>query len=174
VKRAHPDLGFTLLELALVLALIGLLATLVLPRLDVLTGAELDTASRRISNRVRYLREEAARRGIWIRLIALPEKKLLLTEEGVETPEGWAFVPGEGPLYRPLKLPDSLTLQLGGPGVRTMADGRRGVLFAADGFADPTVLQLVDDSGRVVSVLIEPARTRPRVIDGTVPGLSLP
>ncbi|MEO2167415.1 MAG: prepilin-type N-terminal cleavage/methylation domain-containing protein [bacterium] len=163
--------GFTLLELMLVLALIGLLTTLVLPRLDVLTGAELDTASRRISNRVRYLREEAARRGIWIRLVALPEEKLLLTQEGVETPEGWAFVEGEGPLYRPLKLPDSLTLHLGGPGARPTADGRLGVLFAADGFADPTVVQIADDSGRIVSILIEPARTRPRVIDGAVAGM---
>ena len=37
--------GFTLLELSLAVALIGLLATLILPRLDVLSGAQLDNTT---------------------------------------------------------------------------------------------------------------------------------
>ena len=96
--------GFTLLELSLAVALIGLLATLILPRLDVLSGAQLDNTTRRIAQRVRYLREDAARRDLWVRMVFDAQANALRMEEGVSTEEGWTFVPGEGPLYRDLQL----------------------------------------------------------------------
>ena len=73
--------GFTLLELSLVLALIGLLATLIVPRLDVIGGAELDNITRRIAHRVRYLREDAARRNLWVRMVFDPATQTLRMEE---------------------------------------------------------------------------------------------
>jgi prepilin-type N-terminal cleavage/methylation domain-containing protein len=63
---ARAERGFTLLELGLVLALIGLLAALVVPRLGLLTSAALDTSTRRLATRLQYLREDAARRGRFI------------------------------------------------------------------------------------------------------------
>lgn len=164
--RARNARGFTLLELALVLAIIGLLATLVLPRLDVLSGAQLDSTSRKISHRIRFLREEAARRGVWIRMIVEPQNGIVRAEEGIESIEGWSFVPGEGPWFQPFAIPDSLQLDLAGPGVRSTPQGYPAALFAADGFADPAAFRLSDDSGRIVSILVEPARTRPRIVDG--------
>ena len=165
--------GFTLLELSLAVALIGLLATLILPRLDVLSGAQLDNTTRRIAQRVRYLREDAARRDLWVRMVFDAQANALRMEEGVSTEEGWTFVPGEGPLYRDLQIPDSLDLRIVGPGVRPTASGLSSLLFASDGFADPGTFEVSDDSGRTVLVLIEPARTRPRIVDpparGTVP-----
>lgn len=172
--RAHDAHGFTLLELALVLALIGLIATLVVPRLDVLSGAELDSTSRSISQRIRYLREEAARRGVWIRMIVEPANGIVRAEEGVESLEGWSFVPGEGPWYQPLRIPESLRVDLDGPGVRATPEGYPAALFAADGFADPAAFRLVDESGRVVSILVEPARTRPRIVDGAFQAGQIP
>ena len=157
--------GFTLLELSLVLALIGLLATLILPRIDVLSGAELDSITRRIAQRVRYLREDAARRNLWVRMVFDAEKKSLRMEEGVQTEEGWSFLPGEGRLYQTLRIPDSLSLRIYGPGVRPTGNGLSSLLFASDGFADPGTIEVTDDSGRAVLVLIEPARTRPRIVD---------
>ena len=150
--------GFSLLELSLVLALIGLLTTLILPRLDVLTGAEIDSVTRRVANRVRYLREDAARRGIWVRLVLDSETQSLTSEQSIRTEAGWSFAPGEGPLYRPIGIPDSLTMTMYGPGVRTTTEGNSSMVFAADGFADPGSIQVTDDSGRTVSVWIEPAR----------------
>lgn len=157
--------GFTLLELSLVLALIGLLATLILPRLDVLGGAELDNITRRIAYRVRYLREDAARRNLWVRMVYDPENQALRMEEGIATEEGWSFLPGEGKLYRTLLIPEALSVRILGPGVRPTADGMTSLVFAADGFADPGTIEVSDDSGRAVLVLIEPARTRPRIVD---------
>ena len=157
--------GFTLLELSLAIALIGLLATLILPRLDVLAGAELDNTTRRIAQRVRYLREDAARRNLWVRMVFDPETHSLRMEEGVSTEQGWTFLPGPGPLYRSLTIPESLDLRLLGPGVRPTATGMSSLLFAADGFADPGTFAVSDDRGRTVLVLIEPARTRPRIVD---------
>jgi len=162
--------GFTLLELSLVLALIGLLATLIVPRLDVIGGAELDNITRRIAHRVRYLREDAARRNLWVRMVFDPATQTLRMEEGISTDEGWAFLPGEGRLYQPLTIPENLQLRLLGPGVRPTAAGMSSLVFAADGFADPGTLEVSDDSGRAVLVLIEPARTRPRIVDAPPEG----
>ena len=168
----RQERGFTLLELSLAVALIGLLATLILPRLDVLSGAQLDNTTRRIAQRVRYLREDAARRNLWVRMVFDPATRSIRMEEGVSTEEGWTFLPGAGPLYRNLTIPDSLRLRLLGPGVRPTASGMSSLLFASDGFADPGTFEVSDDSGRTVLILIEPARTRPRIVDAAAGSVS--
>ena len=60
--------GFTLLELGLAVALIGLLVTIVLPRLGLLGGVSLQASARQLASRIELLREDAALRGRWVRL----------------------------------------------------------------------------------------------------------
>jgi type II secretion system protein H len=59
--RSSP--GFTLIELSLVLLIIGVLLTLAVPRLGLLTEARLDTEADRLGSTLAYLHEEAALRG---------------------------------------------------------------------------------------------------------------
>src|SRR5262249_33877362 len=56
----RPNLGFTLLELSLVLFILGLLVAVVVPRLGDLRGARLESSARRLAALVRYLNGEAA------------------------------------------------------------------------------------------------------------------
>jgi general secretion pathway protein H len=60
--------GFTLIELALVLLILGILATLAAPSLSWLGAAHLDTDARRLAATISYLHDEAALRGRVYRL----------------------------------------------------------------------------------------------------------
>jgi type II secretory pathway pseudopilin PulG len=160
--------GFTLLELALVVLLIALLATLVLPRLGVIRSASLDASARQLATRIQYLREEAALRGRAIRLSFDQENAAYRPEVLEETQEGPRFVPDPGALFRTVNLPAGIGLRVTGPGIVTSMSGLPSALFAADGFADPLVIHLDDGQGRSFSVVIEPARSAPRVVDRDV------
>jgi prepilin-type N-terminal cleavage/methylation domain-containing protein len=160
--------GFTFLEIVLVLAIVGLLASLVVPRLGVLRGVALDSSARQLANRIRYLREEAALRGDWIRFSVDPVRGGYGAEVLVATSSGSRFVDGEGPLFRWTELPQSVAIELGGPGVLRTANGLPAAVFAPDGYADPAVVQISDESGSAFSIVVEPAATQPRIVDGRI------
>ena len=83
--------GFTLLELALAIALIGLLVTLVLPRLGILGGVSLQATARQLASRIQLLREDAALRGRWVRLSFDPQTGRYGAEVYVDTSSGGRF-----------------------------------------------------------------------------------
>jgi general secretion pathway protein H len=60
--------GFTLIELALVLLILGILVTLAAPSLSWIGAARLDTDARRLASTISYLHDEAALRGRVYRL----------------------------------------------------------------------------------------------------------
>ncbi len=155
-----------MLELTLVLALIGLLSGLVLPRLGVLGGVGLDTAARRLSSRILLVREESALHGTWMRLVLDPAHASYEVEILVPTAEGASFVPGEDPLHAPVRLPSGLSLDALGPDLERLPDGRLGTLFAPDGFASPSAIELRAADGRALTIVVEPATTRPSVVEG--------
>ena len=167
MTRGRRD-GFTLLELALTLALVGLMVALVVPRLGVLRSAELDSSASRLATRIRYLREEAALRNRWIRLAVDTREGRYRAEALVEVEGGARFVPDERPLFRAVALPSDLRVALDGAGVVSTPDGWLATLFAPDGFADPAVVRLDDGAGRILSVVIEPTTTKARVVEGAV------
>ncbi|QEM69902.1 prepilin-type N-terminal cleavage/methylation domain-containing protein [Geobacter sp. FeAm09] len=56
--------GFTLLELVVVLAVIGMVMALVIPRLPTTEGEDLKTSARTLASTLRYLQDRAATTGI--------------------------------------------------------------------------------------------------------------
>jgi len=66
-RRAH-EAGFTLIELALVLLILGILAGIALPSLSRLGQAHVDGEARRLAATISYLHDEAALRGRIYRL----------------------------------------------------------------------------------------------------------
>jgi type II secretion system GspH-like protein len=155
------------------MALIALITALVLPRLSALRGVALDASARQLAARVRYLREEAALRGRWIRLAVDPRRGLVQTAVLVDTPSGAEFEPDPSPLFRTITLPDSIDAELVGPGVQATSDGLPSTLFAPDGFAEPAVLHLDDGRGRALSIAIDPALPAPRILEGRVDAAAL-
>jgi len=160
--------GFTLLEVVLSLVVVALLAALIVPRLSVLRGAALDASARQVANRVRFLREEAALRGEWIRLAVDPATGRYAAAVLIDTSTGARFLEKDEPLYRTTSLPDSIGIELVGPGVQHTAEGLPATVFSPDGYAEPAMIYLDDGAGGAFTIVIEPATTAPRVYDRRV------
>jgi len=165
--------GFTLIELAVVLALIGLLVLVVAPRLEVVSGVALDTSARRLAARVRYLREEAALRGQWIRLAFDVRAGTYQAAVLQPTQNGARFIDDASPLFRRVTLPGEIRLDVAATNPDTTLDGQPAAVFSPDGFTDPLVIHLDDGRGRTTSIVVEPAVTQPRVVDEYVDVRSL-
>ena len=163
--RLRPAAGFTLVELAVVLGLIGLLVAFIVPRVSVLGSAALDASARRLATRVQFLREEAAIRNRWIRLAVDPEAGTYRAEGLVPSAGGVRFAPIDVPLYRETRVPAPVRVSLEGPGVTSSVDGYDTTLFSPDGYADPALVWLDDGAGRRVAVVIDPVTTRARILD---------
>jgi prepilin-type N-terminal cleavage/methylation domain-containing protein len=67
-EAARRARGFTLIELALVLLILGILASLAAPALSVLGTARIDAEARRLASVISYLHDEASLRGRVYRL----------------------------------------------------------------------------------------------------------
>lgn len=163
--HAHEAGGFTLIELAVVLGLIGLLVAFVMPRMSVIGSAALDSSARRIATRVQFLREEAAIRSRWIRLAIDPRRGTYRAEGLVPSAGGVRFAPLDTPLYRETLVPEPIRVSIEGPGVTSSVDGYDTTLFSPDGYADPALIWLDDGAGRRVAVVIDPVSTRAKILD---------
>lgn len=167
MRRASDEgqRGFTLLEIGLTLALIGLLVTLILPRLGVIGSASLQASARQLASRIELLREDAALRGHWVRLSFDPKRGDYAADVLVSTTTGRRFVAEDAPLFRAVTLPEGVSLDVTGPGLTQTAEGKQAALFAPDGFVEPMVVHLGNRAEQVFSIVVEPARSRPRVYD---------
>jgi type II secretion system protein H len=166
----RSERGFTLLEIAVTCALIGLLVTLVLPKLGLLGGVSLQSSARQLASRIELLREDAALKSRTVRLSFDPRNGRYRAEVLTDMHDGSGarFVADESPLYRTVKLPGSIRLELDGPGVRNTTEGAPAVIFWPDGYADPLVVRLSTGGDETWSVVVEPARARPRLVDHAI------
>jgi len=166
-----PCLGFTLLELSLVLFIIGLLVTVLVPRLGDLSGSRLEASARRLASLARYLNGEAAFHGQLYRLNYDLDKRaywvsVLASQQN--TPE---FIVETSLLARPVQLPPSITFAdvhvLSGSRVST---GQVYTHFYPQGYTDPTTIHLRDQYSRVMTVTIPPLPAEVGVAEGYVDG----
>lgn len=165
-RPAAAASGFTLVEIIVAMFVIGLLAALVVPRLSVLRGAALDASARQLAHRIRFLREDAALRGRWVRLVIDPARGSYRAGVLVRTSEGARFVESDAPLFRATRLPADVGIDIAGSGVTATIDGLPAAIFAPDGWADPAVIHLDDGAGSVFTIAIDPVSTRPRILAG--------
>src|SRR5579864_7937845 len=68
-RVARNAAGFTLLELAVVMMIMGLVIMLAVPYLGSLGNAQLKSETRRLASRANYLYEEAAAQKVMLRLV---------------------------------------------------------------------------------------------------------
>ncbi len=149
--------GFTLLELAVVMFIVGLLIAVAMPRLTDLAGARLEASARRLATLARYLSGEAVFRGRLYRLHYDVDRHVYWVTVLTTSQQGAEFVDEESPLAQPVHLPPAVVFaDVDVPDVGRVSTGQVYTHFYPHGYADPTVIHLRDQSAQVVTVMIPP------------------
>jgi prepilin-type N-terminal cleavage/methylation domain-containing protein len=167
--KHRANSGFTLLELAVVMFVMGLIMMIALPYINGLKGSELRSEVRRLASRANYLSQEASAQKVMLRLsFDLNNNRYFVTrlDPFASKPQ---YVPERGPAGEIVTLPVGIHLRdvwVDGTGVIT-----RGIAvtqYYPGGYVDATVIHLVDDRGEVFTVGIEPNSGRVAISNGDV------
>ena len=159
--------GFTLLELAVVLLIIGLVLAIALPRFGAFRGAELRSESRRLAARSHYLYEEAGAQKVLLRLnFDLDHSAYFVTrlDPFASIP---SFMPEKGPAGGVVTM--SADVRLRDVWVEGAGLFRSGIVsceFYPSGTADAAVIHLLDRNGDTMSIGIDPLNGVVSIIAG--------
>jgi prepilin-type N-terminal cleavage/methylation domain-containing protein len=174
--------GFTLLELAVVMFIMGLMLTIAMPYLGGYRNAELKSQARRLAGRATYLYDLAAAQKVVYQLqfdldangytvARLDPYAIAPVAAGMGAPGAVgapgtaggpaapapAFVPDNGPGKGPILLGDAVRIRdVSVEGVGTFTKGHVACQFYPAGYVDATVVHLVDASGRVMTLEFMP------------------
>lgn len=156
-ERSHPGSGFTLIELALVLLIIGVLVTLAAPSLSVLGEARIDSSARRLSALIGYLHDEAALRGRVYRMtldLDASRYSIEMQLPYAEAEKADDFAAGWDPYAEAADLPAGVRLVALETATGTRTGGAAAIYFLPEDAREDVVLTLLADSGsrRVLAV----------------------
>jgi type II secretion system protein H len=146
--------GFTLIELAVVVAILGVMIALVAPKLGELGEANLKRSARHLTGMIRFLHEESQAKKMEYRLRFdiqdgryWAETFKLLSDSSGEFQRTTSVIAGEGSLF----------------GQTTFRDIKAGshldepyILFTPDGWVESTIIHLRDGGDRDFSLLVKP------------------
>jgi type II secretion system protein H len=165
IRKSHSN-GFTLIELAVVVAILGIMIALVAPRLGELGEANLKRSARHLTGMIRFLHEESQAKKTEYRLRFdiqdgryWAETFKILSESTGEFQKTTSVIAGEGSLF----------------GQTTFRDIKAGshpeepyILFTPDGWVESTIIHLRDGSDRDFSLLVKPLTGNTELLEGYV------
>jgi prepilin-type N-terminal cleavage/methylation domain-containing protein len=156
-----PEAGFTLLELAVVLFIIGLTLTLVAPHVGGLRGMLIKSEVRRLAGRITFLSDQAASHKLVMRLTFDLDNKRYFVSQLDPYAAMPTFVPDNQPGTAPITLSRGVMLRDVTVGnIGTLARGTISCNFYPEGYVDATVIHLGDEWGEVFTIAIDPLTGR--------------
>jgi len=162
--------GFTLLEIAVVIFIMGLVMTLAIPYLGGFHGAQLKSEARRLAGRANYLYDEASNQKVIYRItFDLDHNGYYLSRMD---PYGTdpQFLPYSGPWGDEVVMPAGLVLRdVSVEGIGRAKDGSISCQFYPEGYVDATVIHMASISGEVLTLSFNPLTGNVGIVSGDVP-----
>jgi prepilin-type N-terminal cleavage/methylation domain-containing protein len=166
--------GFTLLELAVVIFIMGLMLTLALPYLGGFREAALKSQARRLAGRATYMYDEATGHKLVLRLIFDIDNNGYAAAQLDPYAVKPVFAPDTTMSGRPVMLPAAIRIRdVTVEGIGTFNRGTIATNFYPEGYVDATVVHLEDASGDVMTLEFSPLTGQVAIISGDVmpPGM---
>jgi len=159
--------AFTLLELAVVLFIIGLVLMLAMPQFGAFQGAELRGEARQLATRSHYLYEEAGAQKVLLRLnFDLDRSTYFVTRLDPFAPKP-LFLPEKGPAGGEKLMPADVRVRdVWVEGAGLFRRGIAGCQFYPSGVADAAVIHLLDRHGEVMTLRIDPFNGAAAILAG--------
>lgn len=160
------DSGFTLIELAMVIIVLGIMLSLVVPTFGELTGSDLRRSARHLTGMVRFLHDEAEATKTVYRLRFdvsggryWAEALTVTSDRTVEYKRVAAAIATEGELA-------------GNTSFKSVAAGSHPddpfILFTPDGWVEKTFIHLRDGGGRDHTLIVKPFMGETELREGEV------
>jgi prepilin-type N-terminal cleavage/methylation domain-containing protein len=166
-SRPRIARGFTLLELAVALFIMGLVMLLAMPYFGGFQNSELKSSARRLASRSNYLYEEAGAQKVLLRLtFDLDHNSYFVTRLDPFAARP-VFSRETGPAGARITLPSDVRMRdVWVEGAGAFRKGTISSQFYPSGSADAAVIHLIDRNGEVFTLVINPFNGRTAVMKG--------
>ena len=156
--------GFTLIEIMVVVAIIGVLAGILVPRLPDITASRLKSTARRLAGTITYLYERSAATQLVYRLTLDMESNefyvSLLNKEN-------QFEETKLDFARRTRLPDNVRVESADiPAQGVISAGQAQIHFFPGGFTEQAYVYLKDASGNELTLEVSPLTGRVKIMEG--------
>jgi len=161
--------GFTLLELAVVIFIMGLMLTLALPYLGGFREAALKSQARRLAGRATYMYDEATGHKLVLRLIFDLDNNGYAAAKLDPYAVKPVFAADASVSGQPVMMPPAIRIRdVTIEGLGTVNRGVAATTFYPEGYVDATVVHLEDASGDVMTLEFSPLTGQVAIISGDV------
>jgi prepilin-type N-terminal cleavage/methylation domain-containing protein len=162
--------GFTLLEIAVVIFIMGLVMTVAIPYLGGFHGAQLKSEARRLAGRARYLYDQASTQNVIYKMtFDLDHNGYYVTRLDPYGPQP-KFIPYSSPWGFEVMMPPGLRLRdVSVEGTGRAKVGSISCQFYPEGYVDATVVHLMTTSGEVITLSFNPLTGNVGIVRGDVP-----
>jgi prepilin-type N-terminal cleavage/methylation domain-containing protein len=162
--------GFTLLEIAVVIFIMGLIMTLAVPYLGGFRGAQLKSEARRLAGRANYLYDQSATEKVIYKMtFDLDHNEYYVTRLDPFGPLP-KFIPYRGPWGFEVVMPAGLRLRdVSVEGIGAAKVGAISCRFYPEGYVDATVIHLGTASGQIMTLSFNPLTGNVGIVSGDVP-----
>lgn len=164
VSGVRARRGFTLIEMLVVVAIIGVMAGTLAPRLPDITASKLKHTARRLAGTITYLYERSAATQLVYRLTLDMEKNefyvSLLNKDN-------QFEETKLDFARRTRLPDNVRVDSADiPAQGAVSSGRAEIHFFPGGFTEQAYVYLKDVSGNELTLEVHPLTGRVKILEG--------
>jgi prepilin-type N-terminal cleavage/methylation domain-containing protein len=169
LRRGRFGRAFTLLELAVVLFLIGLVMTIAMPYFGSLQSSQMRSEARRLASRANYLYEEAGAQKVILRLTFDLANNGYFASRLDPFAAKPAFHPETGPAGVRVVMPNGIWIRdVTVEGLGTFRRGLASAQFYPGGYVDATLIHLADSKGEVFTLAIDPFSGHVSILRGDV------